>query len=413
MRGACCPPCASAWTRCGPGETGIVVTHGACLQGGAARGCSGGRRRQSPALRGMDNCGWAVLGEHEIAADFGWSRTTRPPRSVSTPTAPRGRFRHRRGGWLRFRELPDGSGRGCGAAGSAPAWHAGGQGFESPQLHDSSSAHRRTAVQRGAGALWFVGTGRRAQLVAALLAWHAGGQGFESPQLHRQVRAPSSQRRAQLVAALLSACRGSGFESPQLHEFARLRRRSSGGFARPWRRTNQRLCRPVSAKSTAFLAAPEHDLPEYEGAMSNDTGDRVRVLRTARGIAQADLAASVGVSKSYLSHIEAGRRPISHGLAVQAGGGPRGRDGPAGDRHAGRPPRGDPAQAGVRRAVVAQRRVGPGSPGVRGDPGAAGSLPLSTGSSTRPRGDWRAQSRRRACWRTRSCSTKGCWASRC
>ena len=25
--------------------------------------------------------------------------------------------------------------RGCGAAGSAPAWHAGGQGFESPQLH--------------------------------------------------------------------------------------------------------------------------------------------------------------------------------------------------------------------------------------------------------------------------------------
>jgi hypothetical protein len=25
---------------------------------------------------------------------------------------------------------------GCGAAGSAPAWHAGGQGFESPQLHN-------------------------------------------------------------------------------------------------------------------------------------------------------------------------------------------------------------------------------------------------------------------------------------
>lgn len=24
---------------------------------------------------------------------------------------------------------------GCGAAGSAPAWHAGGQGFKSPQLH--------------------------------------------------------------------------------------------------------------------------------------------------------------------------------------------------------------------------------------------------------------------------------------
>ena len=28
--------------------------------------------------------------------------------------------------------------RGYGAAGSAPAWHAGGQGFESPYLHKSS-----------------------------------------------------------------------------------------------------------------------------------------------------------------------------------------------------------------------------------------------------------------------------------
>jgi transcriptional regulator with XRE-family HTH domain len=45
--------------------------------------------------------------------------------------------------------------------------------------------------------------------------------------------------------------------------------------------------------------------------MSNDTGERVRALRTARGIAQADLAATLGVSKSYLSHIEAGRRPLT------------------------------------------------------------------------------------------------------
>ena len=28
---------------------------------------------------------------------------------------------------------------GCGAAGSAPAWHAGGQGFESPQLHQETA----------------------------------------------------------------------------------------------------------------------------------------------------------------------------------------------------------------------------------------------------------------------------------
>jgi tetratricopeptide (TPR) repeat protein len=51
--------------------------------------------------------------------------------------------------------------------------------------------------------------------------------------------------------------------------------------------------------------------------MSNDTGERVRALRTARAVAQADLAASVGVSKSYLSHIEAGRRPVSNDLLLR------------------------------------------------------------------------------------------------
>jgi tetratricopeptide (TPR) repeat protein len=54
--------------------------------------------------------------------------------------------------------------------------------------------------------------------------------------------------------------------------------------------------------------------------MSNDTGERVRALRTARAVAQADLAASVGVSKSYLSHIEAGRRPVSHDLLARLAG---------------------------------------------------------------------------------------------
>jgi transcriptional regulator with XRE-family HTH domain len=51
--------------------------------------------------------------------------------------------------------------------------------------------------------------------------------------------------------------------------------------------------------------------------MTNHTGERIRALRTARGIAQADLAASVGVSKSYLSHIEAGRRQVSSALLHQ------------------------------------------------------------------------------------------------
>jgi tetratricopeptide (TPR) repeat protein len=43
-------------------------------------------------------------------------------------------------------------------------------------------------------------------------------------------------------------------------------------------------------------------------------------LRTARGIGQTELAAAVGVSKSYLSHIEAGRRPVSASLLHQIAG---------------------------------------------------------------------------------------------
>ena len=51
--------------------------------------------------------------------------------------------------------------------------------------------------------------------------------------------------------------------------------------------------------------------------MNNGTGERVRALRTSRGIGQTELAAAVGVSKSYLSHIEAGRRPVSTSLMTQ------------------------------------------------------------------------------------------------
>ncbi len=48
--------------------------------------------------------------------------------------------------------------------------------------------------------------------------------------------------------------------------------------------------------------------------MSDGIGERVRALRTARAVGQTELAAAVGVSKSYLSHIEAGRRPVSQTL---------------------------------------------------------------------------------------------------
>jgi len=54
--------------------------------------------------------------------------------------------------------------------------------------------------------------------------------------------------------------------------------------------------------------------------MSDGIGERVRALRTARGIGQTELAAAVGVSKSYLSHIEAGRRPVSAALMAQIAG---------------------------------------------------------------------------------------------
>ena len=54
--------------------------------------------------------------------------------------------------------------------------------------------------------------------------------------------------------------------------------------------------------------------------MSNGVGERVRALRTARGIGQTELASTLGVSKSYLSHIEAGRRPVSASLLQQLAG---------------------------------------------------------------------------------------------
>ena len=42
-------------------------------------------------------------------------------------------------------DTPDRVARGCGAAGSAPHWQCGGQGFESPQLHPSEQGFLRLA----------------------------------------------------------------------------------------------------------------------------------------------------------------------------------------------------------------------------------------------------------------------------
>src|SRR6059036_331793 len=43
--------------------------------------------------------------------------------------------------------------------------------------------------------------------------------------------------------------------------------------------------------------------------MSADVGRRIRDLRARRGMSQASLAAAAGISGSYLSLIESGRRP--------------------------------------------------------------------------------------------------------
>ena len=68
-----------------------------------------------------------------------WCPTTRPPPSARTPTTPAGAISLRTTPLAKIPRVAHRTGRqqiwGCGAAGSAPAWHAGGQGFESPQLH--------------------------------------------------------------------------------------------------------------------------------------------------------------------------------------------------------------------------------------------------------------------------------------
>jgi probable phosphoglycerate mutase len=50
----------------GPGQTGIVVTHGASLKVGLFA-LLGWPDELARTVRGMDNCGWAVLSEHDLA----------------------------------------------------------------------------------------------------------------------------------------------------------------------------------------------------------------------------------------------------------------------------------------------------------------------------------------------------------
>lgn len=49
--------------------------------------------------------------------------------------------------------------------------------------------------------------------------------------------------------------------------------------------------------------------------MSSVIGDRIRAYREARGLSQVELARELGITKSYLSHIEAGRRSLPERMA--------------------------------------------------------------------------------------------------
>ena len=113
--------------RLGEGETAVVVTHGASLRIALA-GILDWPLSTAGGFESMQNCGWAVLAETG-AAGSGWRRTT-PPSRPRTPIS------NRPTASIRFPALPKGR-WGCGAVGSALAWHARGQGFESPQLHKS------------------------------------------------------------------------------------------------------------------------------------------------------------------------------------------------------------------------------------------------------------------------------------
>jgi broad specificity phosphatase PhoE len=58
------PALRECFDRLAPGETGIAVLHGACLKVGLLA-LLDLPETQSQALRVLDNCGWAVVGEHE------------------------------------------------------------------------------------------------------------------------------------------------------------------------------------------------------------------------------------------------------------------------------------------------------------------------------------------------------------
>ena len=159
----------------------------------------------------------------QMQAGLSAARVAAPDAGVATPARvrPRGPV-----------ELPTarthqtGSARGCGAAGSAPHWQCGGQGFESPQLHPSDQAVLRF--------------GRAAFVV--------GGASCGSHWIHP---VPPQSRRVRGRARRCGAVRR-GARNSQEPRLSRHRRCAGGG------RAPASTTAPMAPDSWAWITAPRH-----------------------------------------------------------------------------------------------------------------------------------------------------------
>ena len=124
-----------------PAATLVVVTHGGATRAGlgpaaGAAGAALGRARRAVELR-LVGAGALRAGVRSALAAASSTTPVRCPRRSSATRPDRGFPTAGVQPLCCARSPRRRAVRGCGAAGSAPAWHAGGQGFESPQLHPS------------------------------------------------------------------------------------------------------------------------------------------------------------------------------------------------------------------------------------------------------------------------------------
>lgn len=67
----------------------------------------------------------------------------------------------------------------------------------------------------------------------------------------------------------------------------------------------------------SLLGMTRNPLPAREVLERARIGATIRTLRKTRGLSTDSLATSLGISRPYLSNIEAGRKPLTHQLLVQ------------------------------------------------------------------------------------------------